>query len=98
MLLGRIYLRNGQTAAAIDAFKIALWSQESVAGHIALAQAYLQNKDDAERPRDAGARARARAECRRAGAQQLPRQQRAKDHVTLRRNRRSLPRPIDERC
>ena len=47
LLLGRIYLRTGQTAAAIDAFKIALWSQESVEGRIALAQAYLQMKDPA---------------------------------------------------
>ena len=47
LLLGRIYLRTGQTAAAIDAFKIALWSQESVEGRIALAQAYLQMKDAA---------------------------------------------------
>ena len=32
LLLGRIYLRTGQTPAAIDAFKIALWSQESAEG------------------------------------------------------------------
>ena len=47
MLLGRIYLRTGDTSAAIDAFKIALWSQESVEGRIALAQAYIQAKDAA---------------------------------------------------
>ena len=47
LLLGRIYLRTGQTAAAVDAFKIALWSQESAEGRIALAQAYLQLKDAA---------------------------------------------------
>jgi tetratricopeptide (TPR) repeat protein len=47
LLLGRIYLRTGQTAAAVDAFKIALWSQESVEGRIALAQAHLQLKDAA---------------------------------------------------
>jgi Tfp pilus assembly protein PilF/DNA-binding transcriptional regulator of glucitol operon len=45
-LLGRIYLRTGQVSAAIDAFKIALWSHESVAGQIALSQAYLQLKDE----------------------------------------------------
>jgi tetratricopeptide (TPR) repeat protein len=45
LLLGRVHLRTGDTAAAIDAFKIALWSQESVEGRIALAQAYLQIKD-----------------------------------------------------
>jgi Tfp pilus assembly protein PilF len=47
LLLGRIYLRTGQLPAAIDAFKIALWSQESAEGRIALAQAYLQAKDNA---------------------------------------------------
>ena len=47
LLLGRIYLRTGQTAAAIDAFKVALWSEETAAGQVALAQAYLQGKDAA---------------------------------------------------
>jgi tetratricopeptide (TPR) repeat protein len=45
LLLGRIYLRGGRTAEAVQAFKIALWSQETVAAHIALAEAYLQLKD-----------------------------------------------------
>ena len=45
LLLGRIYLRTGQTQAAIDAFKIALWSSESAAAHLALAQAYVQAKN-----------------------------------------------------
>jgi len=45
LLLDRIYLRTGQIPAAIDALKISLWSEESAAGQIALAQAYLQNKD-----------------------------------------------------
>jgi Tfp pilus assembly protein PilF len=44
LLLGRIYLRSGQTAAAIDAFKISLWSRNR-RGQIGLAQAYIQNKD-----------------------------------------------------
>ena len=47
LLMGRVYLRNGETASAINAFKIALWSQESAAGRIALAHAYLQIKDQA---------------------------------------------------
>ncbi len=47
LVLGRIYLRTGQIPAAIDAFKIALWSQESAEGRIALAQAYIQIKDEA---------------------------------------------------
>jgi Tfp pilus assembly protein PilF len=47
LLLGRIYLRTGETASAVNAFKIALWSQDSVEGRLALAQAYLQMKDSA---------------------------------------------------
>ena len=47
LMLGRIYLRTGQAPAAVDAFKIALWSQDSAAGRVALAQAYLQMKDEA---------------------------------------------------
>lgn len=47
LLLGRIHMRTGETSAAINAFKIALWSQESVEGRVALAQAYLQLKDQA---------------------------------------------------
>jgi tetratricopeptide (TPR) repeat protein len=47
LLLGRVYLRGGRTAEAIQAFKIALWSQETVAAHLGLAEAYLQLKDTA---------------------------------------------------
>ena len=47
LLLGRVYLRSGQTTSAIDAFKIALWSQDTADGRIALAQAYLQTKNEA---------------------------------------------------
>lgn len=47
LLLGRIYLRTGQTPAAIDAFKISIWSQESAAARLALARAYVQAKDAA---------------------------------------------------
>jgi predicted Zn-dependent protease len=46
LLLGRIYLRMGQTQAAIDAFKISLWSSESTAAHLALAQAYVQTNNE----------------------------------------------------
>ncbi len=46
-MLGRIYLRTGETASAINAFKIALWSRETAEGRIALAQAYIQLKDHA---------------------------------------------------
>jgi tetratricopeptide (TPR) repeat protein/TolB-like protein len=45
LLLGRIYLRNGRVREAIDAFKIALWSAESADAHVALGEAYWQNKD-----------------------------------------------------
>jgi tetratricopeptide (TPR) repeat protein len=45
LLLGRIYLRGGRTAEALQVLKIALWSEESVAAHVALAEAYLQLKD-----------------------------------------------------
>lgn len=45
LLLGRIHLRNGRVHDAIDAFKIALWSAESAEAHVALGEAYWQNKD-----------------------------------------------------
>jgi Tfp pilus assembly protein PilF len=41
MLLGRVYLRGGRPADAIQAFRIALWSEETVEGHVRLAEAYL---------------------------------------------------------
>jgi tetratricopeptide (TPR) repeat protein len=41
VLLGRVYLRAGRTGEAIQAFKVALWSEETVAAHVALAEAYL---------------------------------------------------------
>ncbi len=45
LLLGRIYLRGGRQRDAIDELKISLWSQETVAVHLALGEAYLQSKD-----------------------------------------------------
>jgi tetratricopeptide (TPR) repeat protein len=56
LLVGRIHLRNGRVAEAIDALKISLWSQETADAHAVLAEAYLA-------ARDAGA---ARAEAERA--------------------------------
>ena len=41
VLLGRVYLRGGRPADAIQAFRIALWSEETVEGHVRLAEAYL---------------------------------------------------------
>ncbi len=45
LLLGRVYLRNGRLREAADELKISLWSQETLAGHLALAETYLQLKD-----------------------------------------------------
>ncbi len=47
MLLGRAYLRGGRIAEAIDEFKIAIWSDDTVAAHLALAGAYVQSGDHA---------------------------------------------------
>ncbi|MGE5358880.1 MAG: tetratricopeptide repeat protein, partial [Bacteroidales bacterium] len=45
LLLGRINLRNGRAREAIGDLKIALWSEESAAAHVALGEAYLQIND-----------------------------------------------------
>jgi tetratricopeptide (TPR) repeat protein/TolB-like protein len=45
LLLGRAHLRSGNIRAAIDAFKIALWSAESAEAHAALGEAYRQEKN-----------------------------------------------------
>jgi len=45
LLLGRIHLRNGRVADAINALKISLWSAETVDVHVALGEAYRQSKD-----------------------------------------------------
>jgi tetratricopeptide (TPR) repeat protein/TolB-like protein len=47
LLLGRLYLRGGRPAEAVEALKIALWSEETVAAHISLAEALLQVQDQA---------------------------------------------------
>jgi tetratricopeptide (TPR) repeat protein len=47
LLLGRLYLRGGRPADAVDALKVALWSEETVAAHVALAEAFLQIEDQA---------------------------------------------------
>jgi tetratricopeptide (TPR) repeat protein len=46
LLLGRIYLRNGRLREAIDGLKVSLWSEESEAAHLTLAEAYLQAKNE----------------------------------------------------
>jgi Tfp pilus assembly protein PilF len=47
LLMGRVHLRSGRTGEAIQAFKIALWSEDNVAGQLALAEAYLQAQNPA---------------------------------------------------
>lgn len=47
LLLGRLYLRGGRPAEAVDTLKIALWSEETVAAHVSLAEALLQVQDQA---------------------------------------------------
>ena len=45
LLLGRVYLRDGRTNDAIDALKIAVWSEDRAETHLALGEAYLQAHD-----------------------------------------------------
>lgn len=47
LLLGRLYLRGGRAEEAVEALKIALWSDETVPTHLALAAAYLEVQDTA---------------------------------------------------
>lgn len=47
LLLGRLYLRGSRPADAVEALKISLWSEATVAAHLALAEAYLQVQDQA---------------------------------------------------
>jgi tetratricopeptide (TPR) repeat protein len=46
LLLGRIYLREGRVEDAIDALKISIWSQDTTAAHLALAEAYIAARDN----------------------------------------------------
>jgi tetratricopeptide (TPR) repeat protein len=45
LLLGRIHLRSGRIQDAISALKISLWSAETADVHVALGEAYRQDKD-----------------------------------------------------
>jgi tetratricopeptide (TPR) repeat protein len=47
LLIGRIHLRAGRPAEAIDAFKISIWSEDRAAAHVFLAEAYLKTGDTA---------------------------------------------------
>ena len=49
LLIGRIHLRGGRPHDAIDALKISIWSEDTAAAHVALAEAYLKTGDT--RPR-----------------------------------------------
>ncbi len=42
LLLGRILLRGGRPDDAVQALKIAIWSEETAAAHVALGEAYLE--------------------------------------------------------
>ena len=45
LLLGRLYLRGGRAADAVEQLKIAIWSDATVPAHLALAEAFLQVQD-----------------------------------------------------
>lgn len=47
LMLGRLYLRGGRPTEAVEALKIALWSEETVAAHVSLAEALFQVQDQA---------------------------------------------------
>ena len=60
LLLGRIHLRGGRADEADPAFKIALWSEETVGDHVLLAEAYLPATECPGSQRRDRSRARAR--------------------------------------
>ena len=45
LLIGRIHLRGGRPAEAVDALKISIWSRDSAPARIALAEAYLKQQN-----------------------------------------------------
>jgi tetratricopeptide (TPR) repeat protein len=45
LLIGRIHLRAGRPADAIDAFKISIWSEDRAPAHVFLGAAYLKTGD-----------------------------------------------------
>jgi Flp pilus assembly protein TadD/TolB-like protein len=45
LLIGRIHLRAGRPREAVDALKISIWSRDTAAAHVALADACLRLKD-----------------------------------------------------
>ena len=55
LLMGRIHLPRGRPEDAIDALKISIWSDDSAAARIALAEAYLASRNPAAARTPAGA-------------------------------------------
>ena len=47
LLIGRIHLRAGRPRDAVNALKISIWSEDTVAARIALADAYLKLQNPA---------------------------------------------------
>jgi tetratricopeptide (TPR) repeat protein len=47
LLIGRIHLRGGRPEEAVEALKISIWSQDTAAARIALAEAYVKLRDTA---------------------------------------------------
>ena len=47
LLIGRIHLRAGRPADAVEALKISIWSEDSAPAHVVLARAYLSMKNSA---------------------------------------------------
>jgi tetratricopeptide (TPR) repeat protein len=47
LLLGRVYLRSGRPGEAVDEFTVAIWSRDTTAARLALAEAYLQTQNTA---------------------------------------------------
>jgi protein O-GlcNAc transferase len=47
LLIGRIHLRTGRPQDAVNALKISIWSEDTAAAHIALADAYLKLQNSA---------------------------------------------------
>ncbi len=47
LLIGRIHLRAGRTKEAVNALKISIWSEETAAARLALAEAYMKQQNHA---------------------------------------------------
>ena len=52
LLIGRIHLRAGRPAEAIDALKISIWSADTATARVALGEAYLKTGDSAAARRE----------------------------------------------